>query len=307
MATDGLGNTVATADVTGFTGLERDGHPFYSSMGGGFPNPYRVSPDGQGNSPLEGAGDLCRYLLERSSLDVDHAAWAAVAGELNEYVLAGFIAGEPVTPWQWLAENVLPLLPITVRRGPRGLIPILWRWGATVADAVDHIEVAPGVERASAVAYEREPSELLTEVVVRWAYDAMDDVHRRETYFCSAANFDAANPEHHPSHTATVAVERYGADRIEDITTDVVYSLATAAKIAGWRISANGLAHRAVGYSVPKHYGWLAPGRVVTLTDADMGWSNRVAFVVSRVRSDANRIGLGLLVTDEPARDMPTA
>ena len=90
----------------------------YFTNGGGLINPF-------GEGDLKGAGDICRWALQRSGQLIDDGAWANLSPILNQYNFEGYINDPKITAFDWLNGNILPFLPITVRMGPKGLRPIL--------------------------------------------------------------------------------------------------------------------------------------------------------------------------------------
>lgn len=88
---------------------------------------------------LEQAGDIVAWALRQSSLNVDAAALEAIRAPLAGFVLGGFLDAS-VSPWEWLTREILPLLPLRLIQGPRGMRPALWR-PPSAALAVDHLDV----------------------------------------------------------------------------------------------------------------------------------------------------------------------
>ena len=88
---------------------------------------------------VRGAGDVIEYLLRQSSRRVDFGRIRAVKDRLNGFKL-DFAIGERVSPWAFVRDNILPLLPVTVVAGPDGLYLVVFDYGATAADAVASID-----------------------------------------------------------------------------------------------------------------------------------------------------------------------
>ena len=97
-------------------------HPseFFISLinGGGIVNPYR-------DGILEGGGDVVRWALSRSDVEIDHGAFGNISDVLNEYKFAGTINDPSITAEQFINDHILSFLPIELSAGPRGLRPIL--------------------------------------------------------------------------------------------------------------------------------------------------------------------------------------
>jgi len=95
-----------------------------------------LGPDG---TVLRDAGDVIEDVLSFSSLSVDHSAFSSVKPRLAWFKVDGAIDA-PVTPWEWLSSELLPLLPVSLVTGPQGVYPVVWDHAATAADALDVID-----------------------------------------------------------------------------------------------------------------------------------------------------------------------
>lgn len=257
-------------------------------------------PDDVSSTPITGAGSLITWMLRRSSLRFDHAAWSAATTALNEYQVHGYI-NEQVTPWQWVEENLLELLPLTIHTGSNGLYPVVWRHDATTADAIEHITAGAGIVRAGVVEYDKLPTDTYQHMQLDWAYDDGDGEHRRTTIIRPADQTTRAKNEMHSVHTQTSA-SRYSNTNMLQVSSDVVYDAATATRVLSWWALAKGFTHRLVKYEVPQHFAWLRIGDVVTITDASVHIDSEVALVRSVSRTDRGRMLIGLQLVEDVGR-----
>ena len=267
---DGLGQRVATVDVsaapapfdaTGSTYVVTWG---YSSASGGARNPYRVS------SERTGAGDVCRWMLSRSTIDVDTGRWAAVAPALNRYLLSGYVNDPDATPWEWLADNVLPLLPLTIRRGPDGLYPVLAHLDAREVDAVP-VRAGPAFRRSSPVMVDGTVQDVINAARLDYVLSEQAGTYKRFARIDPAA-YDAqttAETGLGTSLAARVSQARYGVQMEWSATSDIVYDVATAQRIVSDKVRLNALLAESVEYEADVTWGWLTVGRTLSLTDDD--------------------------------------
>lgn len=293
---DGLGRTVSTVDVSGLSDDLRSGF-----------TDYWISWDDQGalrhgTSYLSGLGDLVVYLLQQSSVPVDYRRFAAAAPLLNRYVTAGYI-DEVITPWEWIADNVLPIVPVSFASGPGGVYPIVWRLDATTADAVAHLEAGPRIDRVSPVTYVRGRNDIANEISLEYAANVRDQSYRF-THTVTADRGDSVDPAIWESHYARVSQTRYGTIA-ESLSTDIVYDDATADAILSWWVRARALPVREVSYEVGLEWGWLEPGDILSLTDADLSLDDQLA-LVGALAWGADSIVLALLLPEDVARDSRT-
>lgn len=291
---DGLGQVVAVVDITGAASVDRTTEDWWVAWnnGGAMLND---TLDGV----REGAGEIIEWMLRQSTNAVDRGRWQAKQEAFNRLAprLAPYI-DEPVSPWEWVADNVLPLLPLSIVAGPDGLYPVLWRFDATAADAVEHIKAGPGVVRVGRVIYTRRPREVTNEIRLDYAKKARDGAIRRSITI-RAEPSDAA--EEVSSYYAEVSQARYGVGA-KAIDSDIVYDDTTAGLIVRWMLRAEGFSLREVVYEVGPEFGWLPRGEVVTLEDDELHWSEQVA-LVKDVRQLEVGVALELLVLEDIVRD----
>jgi hypothetical protein len=292
LMTDGLGREVTIIDGSG-TGLSVvEGDEYWVRWDDG-----EALVGEESTAPIRQAGDVLRYVLERSTLRVDRGAMASVISYLNRYRL-DFYADDPeVSAWDWLADNLLPLLPVSVVGGPRGLRPVLFRTDARALDAVDAIEAGPDAVRSSLVGYSVE--EAVQVVQVAFAPRGGQGDHLRTVTLSGDPNEPDAG-----SHLALRASStRYQVRRVLRIETDVVYDSATAQLIASTLASTYALPRREVVYELdPRRFGTLEPGQVVTLTDPELHLVDAVALVQS-IAWGSVTMSVGLVLIEDPARD----
>lgn len=268
----------------------------HESDGGG-----KVGEDG---TLMRGAGQILADLLRQTSVPVDRGRWAAVEGFLNRYKL-DFVIDAQVVPWDFARQNILPLLPVSIVTGPEGLYGAVWRYDATEADAVAHLDtgVDPEIERTSSVTSDR--SEVRNRITVRYGralrtgrwlaqvtLDATDDNGAIPDLYCAISQRLYRGVNGQP-----LVVEK----TIEAIC---IYDDATALAVAQWHARAFALARIRVSYSVSEsRYGWLERGAIVTITDADLYLSRRVCIVENITTDGSGRMGLDLLMVADPVRD----
>jgi hypothetical protein len=297
--TDGLGRTVTTMDITSIgiaASPARTTSEFYiawnDSSGGGMPNQW-------GGGELEGAGDVLLWLLSMSTLPVDFGRIVTARGYLNRFKLAGYI-DEATTPWAFIQDFILSLLPISVRMGPQGVYVLVWRLDATSADAVDHLTEGPGVQRVGPVERINTPRDVINEFRFDYALSDKSGSPKRSSVLTPSP--DASDPEQAADFYAQLSASRYGT-AVDSMTSEIIYDEATARLIMAWKMRAEGFLHRTVRYEVPQEYGHLEPGSVVTLTSADLHLTDQVCLVREVGWTDSGVPELDLWLVEDQARD----
>lgn len=264
---DGLGRLVATCTLTSALHAGRE---YWCRWDTGL-----AAQDEEGGS-LHGAGEVLRYLLRRSSIAYDRGRTYAALRQLDQYQIDCYADDPEVTIFDWLADNLLPLLPVSIVAGPRGLRPILMRADLRTLDAVDHMQAGPEAQRASAVQYST--AEPIQRIQIEYAPRGDSGDYLRT---CSLSGDSDSTARSAPLRRS---VQRYVRDgeglatlRIE---TDVVYDTATAELIASTQAALRAMPYREISYECdPRRWGYLEPGDALTLTDPDLAFSDEIALV----------------------------
>jgi hypothetical protein len=130
--------------------------------GGGIDDPYTTA------SVLRRMDSVIRWALDRSTLRVDYSMLhhlSAFRGLQVDTVLTA-----QTRPWDWLTSQVLPLLPVSVVHGPRGLY--LWPWLPALSnlDCSRELEVGRNCDRLDA--WQVVPLPGVSRVTVAYCLDA---------------------------------------------------------------------------------------------------------------------------------------
>lgn len=224
-----------------------------------------------------GAGFLAEWILRRSTIEVDWQHLASVRRELDQYTLAGFIE-QPVPTAEMLDDAVLgDILPVSVTVEANGVRLVPFPWLATYLDAVETIEVGPGVTTPERVSYERLESPA-AQYRVSWCPTGGEADYRQHLTLMG---------ERVDGYTIIVdsAVRAQAADAsdfaIEHIESAWIGDHETAARVARWR-AFTALPARLVRVQyVGDRYDHLEDGQPVLVNDADRGIEARLG-VVSR-------------------------
>ena len=310
--TDAQGRRIAYVNVTGA------GAPFDLTA-----SEYWVAWGDDAQSPTD-AVDVLVWALSLTGQPVDLPAFEALRGLVPSVKIATYI-NDDSTPWEWAQANVLPLLPITVRRGPDGLYPVVYDSAVRASAARAHVEAADTPDYAGAgdwipvsgVTVQTEPEDLDAATVVRYAYDGQRngplgavavDSQRGSWYSRAAAIRRGRDISGYtvPSGT-TVRVGDGSPDTSptsasHELTLNAVWDAASAGAVGLWRARAYSLALATRTYEAPWYWGWLQVGDVVTLTDAAISMSRQVCTINARSWQQ-DRWVFEVLLDDDAIRD----
>lgn len=289
---DTLGQWTTTVDVSSAASIDLTDTDFWAGWDG-----LAALVDADGTTVVQSAGALMQWMLDRSTSGVDRGRWAAVASKLTRYTLAGYIDA-PVSPTEWIEDNVLPLVPVTLVDGPSGRYPVLWRYTATASDAVDHIEFGPGVTRVGRITYPLLNRDRVNEVRFDFAKRAKNGQAYRSVAVVAES---AGSSEEYPSRRALLSKARSGMRAVQ-LDSDIVYDQATALLVCRDVLARDGLSQRLVSYQLPQQYGHLVVSDVVTLTDAGRHFTDLVG-LVQGIEWEGDTLTVELLLIEDPDRD----
>jgi hypothetical protein len=264
---------------------------------------------GADGKTVRGAGDVLEAVLNFSTMAIDRARVAAVKSLLNRFKIDAVIE-TGTKPWDWIRANLLPILPVSVLKGPEGVYFVVWRYDATAADAIGHIDADAdaSIEVAETIKYDT--SKILNSFSLKYALSI-----RTGNYTATAtlgAKYDSGTPGSGVSYHCELSQRRYripgegpnSGVYIEEIESPVVYDDDTANAILAWRALAFCFAKRTLELLVPEaEWAWLERGNVVLVSVSWLYLSKQVAIVEEIESGDDGMIGLRLLLIEDPARD----
>jgi hypothetical protein len=246
-----------------------------------------VSSGGDGGGLLDAdgglvdtAGELLTWLLRRSTVPVDLSRCLSAVDALSWCRVSGSIE-EQCTPLDWIRAHLLPILPVALVSGPRGLYPLITRWEATTRDAVtsldadrDLLELVGGVTVAGSPA---------SELSIDFARDVKEGTYLGREGLTGAwsplpgwwAAFGTASNVY-----TRASLQRHGRRTAPTLQSDIIVDRVVAQRVLAWKSAALWTRHRQVAYTGPREVlGWLQPGDVVTLSHGDLHLTDRVALV----------------------------
>lgn len=249
-----------------------------------------------GDARSGAAGDVLARLMSLSAMRVDPGRLDASIQPLNSFLLAGYF-DERVNPMEWIGDNLLPILPLTIARDVDGLFPLVYQHSITEAEAVAHLIVEPGVCTAtSPVTYDGDP---VTEFRLEYQHRADTGDYLRTAIVTEDDNDFAATAR--LRYRGDAHDGRYS----QEMATDIVYETATADRIVAQLMERKALRARSTQYDIDKDvWGTLVKaGRFVTITDPARSWTRKPAWVTARTDTSLG-ISITLLIKDELTRDL---
>ena len=284
--------------------VRRDGEIFsfvhFVHGSGGFQNPiddesarYFVSwMNGGGfkstltDADISNAGDLCLYLLSLGGQKVDFEAWNHVRELLNAYKFAGYITNFDLTPVEFLQNEVIPFLPVSIVQGVEGLKPVynLLASGASLL-ALDTITANQEFYRSSGIITLDDVSNLVNDYTLEYVFDDKESVHKRNIRITGKKEDLYQNVT--SNLQAVESFQRYGIkSKMEK--SNFIHDDDTAALVAFDQIKFYATPSRVIEYITSANYGYLNVGDIIRLTDEDISFSQRLVQVISKAYQSNN-------------------
>lgn len=283
---------VAEATLSG-SGLDREGSTYYIALDG-----YGLSVGGE---VLTSISDVCLWALSFTTLQIDRAAWAEL-GEKTRGLRIDTYIDETCQPLDWILQEILPLVPVSLVAGPMGLAPVWWNLSPEPKDVLARFEVGQrGVVRAGRVRVDE--GEIVNHVRVEVGIDERDS-RPRVLAEVGADYDDSGDTPVFGSLHAAVSQTRYGRREIK-LESRATWDRTTAETWAQWVLLHRALPRREITLEVGSEWLWLPLGAVCAVTDADLFWDGRYALLTG-VRVDSEEaLTLTLTSFDQPLKAGP--
>jgi hypothetical protein len=287
---DGL--VIASCDITGSgsstggvasdatVGKTFDDLKYYGKIldGGGMLNPY-------GEGFLEGGGDVCRFFLEKSKLEIDWDAWNGVASLLNRYKFSGYINDPDVNCLDWLKDNIIEFLPIEIVNGSNGIRPVVSLYHYTQNfDPLYHLTDSSDFQIVSPLNPISKPDKIVNDLTARFAWSG-----RFENFQTSIriSGESGSNGLHLDDPICRISSDRYGVKQ-ETIEMYYVYDYITASKIIRDRVRIRAINPIGLEIEAVPVYGYLEIGDVVTLTSDRLVLVDAICQIVAKQWNGGN-------------------
>lgn len=272
---DGIGNMCAVVDVTGASApFDRTSDEFWvcwaetAEADGGM-----ALADGALATAVTGVGSLLIYMLRASTIPVDAGRCAAARRQLDRVEVAGYINEPDATPWGFISDELLKLVPCSMRRGPHGVYP-LPRFDIPTASAVPSLTEGPTFRRLSVQVEQVNPA---SSVEVPYLPGATTAPSARWAQPVASTPTDTA-----ASRSLLLRAEGQ-AIRVES---PYLWAREAADAVAVGVLLGRPIEAVTVAYSASSDYAWLSPGDWVAVTDDDpdrgMFWTDRIGQITGR-------------------------
>lgn len=313
---DAYGRTYAYVDVSAGTATT----PAFSQKGQQYWIGWHLSDASSGD-----VIDVLVWALQLTGETVDVPAWEAIRGRVPALQVATYISDD-VRAWEWVQRHILPMLPVSVRRGPAGLRPVIYDTDLRASAAVAHVEASSTPAyggsgdwvAVSGIAEQTDIEDMPAATVVRYAMDGQRngplssvsiDAQSGTWYTRAAAmrqGVDLSGYAFSPGATTVTvgggAPQTQAGDGAVELELPAVWDAATAAAIGLWRARAYSQSLSTRTYEAPWLWGWVQVGDTITITDPAVGWTRQVVAVNARAWGEGRWL-FEVLIDSDAIRD----
>lgn len=232
---------------------------------------------GEDGTALTRVGEVIEWMVRKSSLLGDWSRLRLARRWLDQLKIDTYADIAGMRPWEFLRQVVLPLFPVSMISGPSGVYPVVWRlhaerhnrlarlvegincWRVSKAEPAD---LTPVSEVQVSFAQSDESGDALAQLV--WSGDPHRTIGQDGVSTCARSR---------------QAWLRHGDAGVAPVDAGAVWDRFTATRIAAWQIAAGWAPYDVVEFNVEAHLAGLEPGDFITITDVDLDYDERRAWV----------------------------
>tara|TARA_R110000868_G_scaffold229170_1_gene482196 strand:- start:642 stop:2291 length:1650 start_codon:yes stop_codon:yes gene_type:complete len=273
---DGMGNICAVVDVTGASGaFDRTGTEYWvcwsstAAATGGM-----ALAESANGTAVAGVGSLMVYMLNRSTIPADHGRCAAARRQLDRVDVGGYINDADASPWGFISDELLKLVPCSVRRGPKGVYP-LPRFEIPRSSAIPALAEGPDFRRLAVQVEETKPAASVEVLYLTAA-----------TLTSPSVTWIRAMPAAPTDTTASRSLLLRPEGQAVRVDSPLLWTREAADAVAVGVLIGRPVEAVTVTYSAAAEYAWVSPGDWVAVTDDDtdrgLYWTSRVGQVTGR-------------------------
>ncbi len=228
------------------------GKPAFVGWGSSNGPAYGLHVNGE---PLKTAGDVIPWMMAKSGATT---GFELLRSELAAVSISGFIDA-PVRPREWVEDNIVPLLPVSMAWTATGTRPVL---RPSRPGPGPHLRVEAGLMvRKGVVTYDRPEKRVVNDHHFEWGWN----VEENGTFKTTRTGGDLA-----PSWVRNSQLLHDA--RSGRSWSAFIYDAGSAAYVSSWQCRETAFSRRGIRYTVKATAQTLAlvPGQEVTLTDAEL-------------------------------------
>jgi len=241
---------------------------------------YGIIDEGK---PVKTADQVLKWWLRRSTVRWDAGQIAVSEPILAAYAIDCYVMADPeerITPYFWIQDHLLPILPVSASIGPRGLQLPAWDYFSDSTGTPFHIQEGVNAERRGAVEYTN-LDDIVSTVGVAFRHDPdAGDYLGMITLSGNPAEL-TANEESLPDLYLRMGFQSYNSTNTLEVNTEVVETEATAGRIAQWKARRYATQYMRLAYNMSTEGASLLAGTPIRITDAGRHFAGKMGLVES--------------------------
>ena len=241
---------------------------------------------------MEGGGEILHWALGLTGLPIQWDLAGAARRSMDQYKLAGYW-DQACQAFEWIRDNLQPILPISLKWSAQGLYPVVWRHWATDADAVGHLEDGRNCSVSGDVKTEGR-EDVANRISLTFDLDPHESGRYRQiavwgpdqvVTFLPAPKAIGPIPmppgryEVESTSEATRTSARSHGERTLELTSDIVYDRATAELVIAWMVAARAKPHGIYSITGDWRIGHINAGDVIAVTSSKHHLARQVGHV----------------------------
>lgn len=254
---------------------------------------------------LRGAGSLMLWLLEQfTSEPIDVGRMLANAEILDTVLIDAYINDGDIKPREWIAQHLMPLLPISPVWGLDGFYYEIRRWDATAIDAIARFDADSGGNCEQAGPTKPAGTEIYNRFAIAYRHDR--DKGRYNGRIFVRANPDDADSRKHGNLLCRRSEADHGLLRSPTIKSAVLWDESSAIQSLNWKVLEHAWPKRLVTIALPPEWEVLHEGDVVLYNNTDASIIDQPALVTTVQIGDPNQVVCELHLLDHPVHTVHT-
>lgn len=248
-------------------------------QGGGYRSPLT-------NAPISNAGDLCLYFLSLGNQQVDYASWNSIRTLLNGYQFSGYINNTELSPLEFIQNEIVPFLPISIIQSNEGLKPIynVLASGSALL-STETIIASPEFALNGAITTTGDTANVINDYSLEYTFDPHQNEHKKTMRITGITTDLYENV--FSNQQAVNSFQRFGQRSVIE-KSNYIHDQATASKVCEDTIKFNSIPDQIVSYIAGAKYGYLEVGEIITLSDNDINFDKRLVQVIMKSWEDTH-------------------
>jgi len=312
---DALGQRVSYVDFIGSALIATEGSKYYVGMlADGGTNYGGGTIDTRTGKLVRSAVEVIEWALRMNGTTVDYASMAQLRSRLGSYYFDGVI-NSPVVPFDWLRQEILPLMSLVEREGEFGIYYALERWDSDEVDAGVRFDVDAGAIRQTAPLVLREEGEIYNQFSIEYAPHLITGKMLRRRILTGDAGFIGDTGD--PAITADTRVlgdlrcalsqrlyrsgdNRTGVRPAPPIRSMSVRDDATAVSLLRDQAAKSALPKRATQLTGGTDWEWLEEGAVGVFVNSAVGCPGNICRVDNVTVGGSGDVVVDITLLDDP-------